>query len=85
MRIMNRPIVSPDFNLEDIRRIRNYNSLHHANMTKKEIISDTHDGAEMLLKELLSRPGRKPIAILSGGSKKVFEAPNGKLVWSAKQ
>ena len=75
---MDRPIVSPNFNLEDIRRIRDYNSARRENMTREEIVSDTHDGAEALLKALLNRPGRKPITALSGGSRKVFEAPDGK-------
>ena len=75
---MDRPIVSPNFNLEDIRRIRDYNSSRHENMTREEIVSDTRDGAEALLKALLNRPGRKTITVLSGGSQKVFDAPNGK-------
>ncbi len=34
---MTKPIVSKDFNLEDIRKIREYNSLRHVQMTPGEI------------------------------------------------
>ena len=37
---MTKPIVSKDFNLEDIRKIREYNSLRHVQMTPSEIIED---------------------------------------------
>ena len=42
---MTKPIVSKDFNLEDIRKIREYNSLRHVQMTPREIIEDTRKGA----------------------------------------
>ena len=44
---MTKPVVSKDFNLEDIRKIREYNSLRHVQMTLKEIIEDTKKGATM--------------------------------------
>ena len=72
---MDEPTVSKDFSLEDIRKIRDYNSSRHENMTREEIVSDTRSGAEALLKALLNRPGRKPITILSGENRTVFEAP----------
>ena len=49
---MTKPIVSKDFNLEDIRKIREYNSLRHVQMTPKEIIEDTRQGADMVLEKL---------------------------------
>ncbi len=49
---MTKPIVSKDFNLEDIRKIREYNSLRHVQMTPKEIIEDTRKGAAVVLKKL---------------------------------
>ena len=52
MRMMTKPIVSKDFNLEDIRKIREYNSLRHVQMTPKEIIEDTRKGAAVVLKKL---------------------------------
>lgn len=50
--MMTKPIVSKDFNLEDIRKIREYNSLRHVQMTLGEIIEDTRKGAEMILEKL---------------------------------
>ncbi|MCI8834613.1 MAG: hypothetical protein HFH24_04455 [Ruminococcus sp.] len=50
--MMTKPIVSKDFNLEDIRKIREYNSLRHVQMTPKEIIEDTRKGAAVVLKKL---------------------------------
>ncbi len=49
---MTKPVVSKDFNLEDIRKIREYNSLRHVQMTPREIIEDTRKGAAMVLKKL---------------------------------
>ena len=49
---MTKPTVSKDFNLEDIRKIREYNSLRHVQMTPKEIIEDTRKGAAVVLKKL---------------------------------
>ena len=48
------PIVSKKFDVEDIRRIREYNSLRHIKMTPEEIIADTKRGAERI-KELLQK------------------------------
>lgn len=49
---MTKPIVSKDFNLEDIRKIREYNSLRHVQMTPREIIEDTRKGAAVVLERL---------------------------------
>ncbi len=49
---MMKPTVSKDFNLEDIRKIREYNSLRHAQMTHREIIEDTRKGAAVVLERL---------------------------------
>ena len=49
---MTKPVVSKDFNLEDIRKIREYNSLRHAQMTPREIVEDTRKGAAMVLERL---------------------------------
>ena len=39
--MMTEPIVSKKFDVEDIRKIREYNSLRHIKMTPEEIIADT--------------------------------------------
>lgn len=41
MMTMNRPTVSKRFDVEDIRKIREYNSLRHIKMTPAEIVEDT--------------------------------------------
>ena len=51
------PIVSKKFDMEDIRRIREYNSLRHIKMTPEEIIADTKKGAERIM-ELLQEEQR---------------------------
>lgn len=49
---MTKPMVSKEFNLEDIRKIREYNSLRHVQMTPGEIIEDTRKGAAVVLEKL---------------------------------
>lgn len=49
---MNKPTISERFDLEDIRKIREYNSLRHIKMTPAEIVEDTKKGATELLKRL---------------------------------
>ncbi len=49
---MNKPIISERFDVEDIRKIREYNSLRHIKMTPAEIVEDTKKGAAELLKRL---------------------------------
>lgn len=49
---MVKPVVSKNFNLEDIRKIREYNSLRHAQMTPEEIIEDICKGAAMVLERI---------------------------------
>lgn len=52
---MNKPIVSERFDVDDIRKIREYNSLRHINMTPAEIVEDTKKGAAVLLERLQER------------------------------
>lgn len=52
---MNKPIVSDYFDVEDIRKIRKYNSLHHVNMTPAEIVKDIKKGAAETLARLKER------------------------------
>ncbi len=49
---MNKPIVSERFDVEDIRKIREHNSLHHFKMTPAEIVEDTKKGAAVLFTRL---------------------------------
>ena len=57
---MMKPVVSKDFNLEDIRKIREYNSLRHIQMTPEEMIEDNRKGATVVL-ELLQQSGKVDI------------------------
>lgn len=52
--MMTEPIVSKKFDVEDIRKIREYNSLRHIKMTSEEIIADTKRGAKRIM-ELLQK------------------------------
>ena len=38
--IMDKPVISRNFDVDDIRKIRDYNSARHLKMTHKEIIAD---------------------------------------------
>lgn len=49
---MTKPIISEQFNVDDIRKIREYNSLRHIRMTPDEIVEDIKKGAAGLLAEL---------------------------------
>jgi hypothetical protein len=52
---MNKPVVSEKFDVEDIRKIREYNSLRHINMTPAEIVEDTRRGSERIRRLLRER------------------------------
>ena len=46
---LEKPVVSERFDMEDIWKIREYNSLRHINMTNEEVIADIRDGCGELL------------------------------------
>jgi hypothetical protein len=52
---MNKPEISERFDVDDIRKIREYNSMRHINMTPEEIVADTKKGSERVLKMLKER------------------------------
>lgn len=54
----NRPYVSPDFTMEDIRRIRTYNAERYEKMTHIEIIADMNANASKILKMLEERKNK---------------------------
>jgi len=51
---MNFPNLSKRFDAEDIRKLREYNSLRHSKMTHKEILDDIRQGAESFMSEFSS-------------------------------
>lgn len=52
---MTKPIISENFTVEDIRKIREYNSLRHMQMSRKEIVNDTKSAASKILKMMEER------------------------------
>ncbi len=44
--LLEKPVLSDRFDLEDIRRLRAYNSRRYLRMTAQEILADLHQGAE---------------------------------------
>ena len=57
--IMSKPEVSSKFDVDDIRKIREYNSLRHIHMTPEETIAETQAGAEKLMQMLEQRKAMK--------------------------
>lgn len=55
--MLNEPVISKRFDVEDIRKIREYNSQRHIKMTSEEIIEDTKKGAERVIKLLQKDSG----------------------------
>ena len=53
--IMSKPEISSRFDVDDIRKIREYNSLRHIHMTPEEIIAETQAGAEKVMRMLEER------------------------------
>lgn len=47
-----KPKISERFDINDIRKIREYNSTHFLDMTPAEIVAETKAGAEKVLKLL---------------------------------
>ena len=52
MILMKEPVISERFDLDDIRKIRDYNSWRHSLMTHEEIIADIKKGAEAFQKKM---------------------------------
>ena len=49
--MMSYPDISNHFDAEDIRKLREYNSLRHSKMSHKEILDDIRQGAESFMAE----------------------------------
>lgn len=63
---MKKPEISPRFDVDDIRKIRNYNSWRHSQMTHEEIIEDIRSGASEVLKEIETLRRASPAATSAG-------------------
>lgn len=55
---MEEPILSHRFDVDDIRKLRDYNSWRHSQMTSSEVIADIRKGAEEFLSELRQEGAR---------------------------
>ena len=67
---LNKPIVSSSFDLDDIRKIRDYNSMRHNEMTPSEIVEDTKANAAALIEKIKNRKTDKKVIILSTDTQK---------------
>ena len=59
---MNKPKLSSDFTIEDIRKLRNYNSSRHATMTLEEIKEDMRSNVEAFLQLMDERKSKEQLA-----------------------
>jgi uncharacterized protein YebE (UPF0316 family) len=55
---MEKPVLSPDFTMEDLYKLREFNSLRHVGMTADEVIADINKGAREAL-EIMARLKRE--------------------------
>jgi len=49
---MEKPTLSPDFTMDDLHKLREYNSLRHIKMTTDEIIADLNKGSSEMQKRI---------------------------------
>ena len=51
MNTIKKPEISSRFDVDDIRKIRDYNSERHSTMTRTEIVKDIRNGAEEIIRK----------------------------------
>jgi len=56
---MDKPVLSPRFDLEDIRKLREYNSAQHVNMTLDELREDLRPRVEVFEKLMSERKKKR--------------------------
>jgi hypothetical protein len=61
MILMNKPTLSPDFTVEDIRKLRDYNSSRHTKMSVDEIREDLRPNVEAFEKLMAERKREKQL------------------------
>jgi len=67
---MEKPVISPDFTIEDIHKIREYHYELTKNMTFEERAAFYNEGAKEFLEQVEKRRQEKALAcVLSGGAK----------------
>ncbi|WP_296844894.1 hypothetical protein [Treponema sp.] len=50
---LKKPVLSPRFDVDDIQKLREYNSLRHIRMTPEEIIAETRAATAEIIEQLL--------------------------------
>ena len=50
---MTKPILSPRFDVEDIQKLREYNSMRHIKMSPSEIVAETKNATTEIIKRLM--------------------------------
>ena len=59
-----KPVISDKFDLDDIRKIREYNSLRHIKMTPEEIAAEYRKSTSEFLEKLKSFQTKKRICLI---------------------
>ena len=59
---MNKPILNPDFTMEDIRKLRDYNSERHIDMTLDELREDLRPNMEVFKRLIAERKQKRQLA-----------------------
>ena len=52
MEALKKPVLSPDFTMEDLYKLREYNSLRHYKMSTEELIEDINKGAIIAIERI---------------------------------
>lgn len=62
------PFISSDFDVDDIRAIRKYNSLQHARMTPDEILDETRESTSEIIERLIyNNESENGVRVISSG------------------
>lgn len=60
---MDKPVLSPNFTIEDIHKLREYNHERRKNMTFEEYFADVQKGADKALAEMARLREEKQLAM----------------------
>ena len=67
--LLQAPVISSDFDVADIRAIREYNSLRHAHMTPDEIIDETREHTSEIIEQLVqNNESENGVSVISAGA-----------------
>ncbi len=50
---MTKPVLSPRFDVDDIQKLREYNSMRHIKMTPSEIVEETKAATAKIIEQLM--------------------------------